>query len=126
MIRIVNARILEAFGMKILAKDKYQDAAWENENRKYVDLDTLYAQSDVILLHCPLFADNRHMICEESIRKMKDGVILINNSRGGLVKDEDLAAALNSGKIAGAGRKNRLPFQIFRSMLKAEFLMSAR
>ena len=99
----ISARILEAFGMKILANDKYQDASWESENRRYVDLGTIYAQADVILLHCPLFADNHHMICEESIRKMKDGVILINNSRGGLVKDEDLAAALNSGKIAGAG-----------------------
>lgn len=99
----ISARILEAFGMKILAHDMYQDASWENENRTYVDLDTLYAQSDVIFLHCPLFADNHHMICRESIAKMKDGVLFINNSRGGLVNDQDLADALNSGKIAGAG-----------------------
>ena len=99
----ITARILRAFGMKILAHDMYQDPAWENESCRYTDLDTLYAQSDVIFLHCPLFAENRHMICRASIEKMKDGVLLINNSRGGLVVDHDLADALNSGKIAGAG-----------------------
>ena len=99
----ITARILRAFGMKILAHDMYQDPAWENESCRYIDLDTLYAQSDVIFLHCPLFAENRHMICRASIEKMKDGVLLINNSRGGLVVDQDLADALNSGKIAGAG-----------------------
>ena len=97
----ITARILRAFGMKILAHDMYQDPAWENESCRYTDLDTLYAQSDVIFLHCPLFAENRHMICRASIEKMKDGVLLINNSRGGLVVDQDLADALNSGKIAG-------------------------
>lgn len=98
----ITARILRAFGMKILAHDRYQDPAWENESCRYTDLDTLYAQSDVIFLHCPLFAENRHMICRASIEKMKDGVLLINNSRGGLVVDQDLADALNSGKVAAA------------------------
>ena len=98
----ITARILRAFGMKILAHDMYQDPAWENESCRYTDLDTLYAQSDVIFLHCPLFAENRHMICRASIEKMKDGVLLINNSRGGLVVDQDLADALNSGKVAAA------------------------
>lgn len=53
----ITARILRAFGMKILAHDMYQDPAWENESCRYTDLDTLYAQSDVIFLHCPLFAE---------------------------------------------------------------------
>lgn len=99
----VSARILEAFGMRIVAYDNYQDAAWESENRSYVPLDTLYRESDVIFLHCPLFDDSRHMIDRDAIARMKDGVILINNSRGGLVVDEDLADALNRGKVAAAG-----------------------
>lgn len=99
----ISARILSAFGMNILAHDTFQDPSWENESCHYTDLETLYAKSDVIMLHCPLFESNTHMICKESIAKMKDGVILINNSRGGLVVDQDLADALNSGKIAAAG-----------------------
>lgn len=99
----ITARILSAFGMRILAYDTCRDSAWENERCAYTDLDTLYQESDVILLHCPLFPENTHMINSASIAKMKDGVILINNSRGGLVVDEDLANALNCGKIAGAG-----------------------
>ena len=99
----ITARILSAFGMNILAHDTYQDPSWENATCRYTDLDTLYANSDVILLHCPLFPENTHMICKDAIAKMKDGVILINNSRGGLVVDQDLADALNNGKIAGAG-----------------------
>ena len=99
----ITARILSAFGMNVLAHDTYQDPAWENDTCHYTDLETLYAKSDVIFLHCPLFESNTHMICKDTIAKMKDGVILINNSRGGLVVDQDLADALNSGKIAAAG-----------------------
>jgi len=99
----ITARILEAFGMNVLAFDKFHCPEWESENRHYVDIETLYAQSDVIFLHCPLFDDNYHMINKDSIAKMKDGALLINNSRGALVVDQDLADALNSGKLAGAG-----------------------
>lgn len=99
----ITARILAAFGMNILACDTFRDPAWETEQCRYTELDELYAKSDVILLHCPLFAENTHMICRETIEKMKDGVILINNSRGGLVDGAVLAEALHSGKIAGAG-----------------------
>ena len=92
-----------AFGMNILAYDTSRDPEWETACCRYVDLDTLYHDSDVILLHCPLFDDTKHMICQDSIRKMKDGAIVINNSRGGLIVDQDPADALNSGKIAAAG-----------------------
>ena len=97
-----TARILGALNMKVLAYDAYQS----EDGRKvaeYVDLDTLYAQSDVIFLHCPLFAENKEMINKDSIARMKDGVIIINNSRGGLVHEQDLADALNSGKVYAAG-----------------------
>ena len=97
-----TAGILGALGMKVLAHDSFQS----EEGRKlaeYVDLDTLYAGSDVIFLHCPLFADNEKMINKDSIAKMKDGVIIINNSRGGLINEQDLSDALNSGKVYAAG-----------------------
>ena len=97
-----TARILNAMDMRVLAYDAFQS----EEGRKlaeYVDLDTIYAESDVILLHCPLFAENAKMINKDSIAKMKDGVIIINNSRGGLINEQDLADALNSGKVYAAG-----------------------
>lgn len=66
-------------------------------------MDTLFAQSDVIALHCPLFPDTQGIINRESIARMKDGVIILNNSRGPLVVEQDLADALDSGKVYAAG-----------------------
>jgi glycerate dehydrogenase len=97
-----TAKILNAMDMKVLAYDEYES----DEGRslaEYVSLDELYAKSDVIFLHCPLFPSTEGMINKESIAKMKDGVILINNSRGPLVVEQDLADALNSGKVYAAG-----------------------
>ena len=73
------------------------------EIAEYVELDELLARADVIALHCPLFPETQGIINKDSIAKMKDGVIIINNSRGGLVVEQDLADALNSGKVAAAG-----------------------
>lgn len=97
-----TATIAQSFGMKVLANDQYQNEALENENLKYVELDQLLTQSDVISLHCPLFESTKGMINRNTIAKMKDGVIIINTSRGPLVVEEDLAEALNGGKVFGA------------------------
>jgi len=96
-------RIAQALGMKVLAYDKFQNKELESDTLKYVELDELLANSDVISLHCPLFEDNKGMINKDTIAKMKDGVIIINTSRGPLIVDEDLAEALNSGKVYAAG-----------------------
>ncbi|WP_251447933.1 D-2-hydroxyacid dehydrogenase [Vermiculatibacterium agrestimuris] len=97
-----TGRIAKALGMKVLAYDNHP-----NESGKalaeYVDLDTLLASSDVIALHCPLFPDTQGIVNKDTIAKMKDGVIILNNSRGPLVVEQDLADALNSGKVAAAG-----------------------
>jgi len=99
----ITRRVAIAFGMKVLAYDAYQNEALVNDQCQYTDLDTLLAKSDVIALHCPLFPETEKMINKDTIAKMKDGVIIINNSRGGLIVDEDLAEALNSGKVYAAG-----------------------
>lgn len=99
----VTSRVAQAFGMKVLAYDSYQNKSLENESCRYTDLDTLLKFSDVIALHCPLFPETENIINKETIAKMKDGVIIINNSRGALIVEEELAEALNSGKVYAAG-----------------------
>lgn len=102
-IGLAVAKIAEALGMKVLAFSRTRNLQMEGAGLRYVELDTLYGQSDVISLHCPLTEDTQGMIRAESIAKMKNDVILINTSRGGLVVEADLAEALHSGKIAAAG-----------------------
>ncbi len=97
-----TARIATALGMKILAYDPHPTEAG-SALAEYVLLDTLLATSDVISLHCPLFAETENLVRNENIAKMKDGVILLNNSRGGLIAEQDLADALNRGKVFAAG-----------------------
>ena len=97
-----TGRIAKAMGMEVLA---YSRSVREEVKAlaEYVDLDSLLARSDVIVLHCPLFPETEGIINKANIAKMKDGVIIINNSRGQLVVEQDLAEALNSGKVLAAG-----------------------
>ena len=97
-----TGRIAKALGMNILAHDKFENDTGR-EIATYTDLDTLLAKSDVIALHCPLFPDTQGIINKDTIAKMKDGVIILNNSRGPLIVEQDLTDALNSGKVYAAG-----------------------
>ena len=97
-----TGRIAKALGMTVLASGSRETEAGRAV-AEYVDRETLFARSDVIVLHCPLFPETEGMINRESIAKMKDGVILINNSRGPLIVEQDLAEALHSGKVMAAG-----------------------
>ena len=92
--------ILKGFKMNIIAYDPY---SVEGLDVEYVDLDQLFERSDVISLHCPLTKDTKHIINKKSISKMKDGVILVNTSRGALINTSDLIDALMERKFTGVG-----------------------
>ena len=94
-------RIAKALGMKVLATGS-RPCDEGLAIAEYVDLDTVLRESDVISLHCPLFPQTERMINRDTLAKMKDGAILLNNSRGGLVDEQALADALNSGKLRSA------------------------
>lgn len=95
-------RICHGFGMKVIAYDVFENPALKNFV-EYVSLDKLLADSDLISLHCPLMESTHHMINIETIRKMKDGAILVNTSRGALVKTDDLIEGIRMKKFAGVG-----------------------
>lgn len=95
-------KIAQAFGMRRLVCARHVRPELESETCHYVPLEELYARSDVISLHCPQFPETTGMINAKSIARMKDGVILLNTSRGGLLVEEDVAEALRSGKIYAA------------------------
>ena len=97
-----TGRIAKALGMTVIANDEYPNEKGA-EIAEYVTRDELFARADVISVHCPLFPSTEGIICKENIEKMKDGVIILNNSRGPLVVEQDLADALNSGKVYAAG-----------------------
>lgn len=92
--------ILQGFGCRVLAHDPYPNEALKVE---YVDLDRLYAESDMVTLHMPLSKETHHLIDATAIAKMKEGVVLINTSRGGLLDTQAVIQALKSGKIGRLG-----------------------
>ncbi len=97
-------QIMLGFGLKVLAHDLYRDnQLLSTPNVTYCDLSQLYAESDIISLHCPLTHESHHMICTKVIDQMKTGVILLNTSRGQLICSADLIQGLKSGRIGGAG-----------------------
>ena len=95
------ARICRGFGMKVIAYDVYQNP--DLDFVEYVELDRLLAESDLISLHCPLNDSTYHLINLETINKMKTGVILVNTSRGGLIRTDDLIAGIREKKFIGVG-----------------------
>lgn len=92
--------IAKGFGMNILGYDPFENEEFEG---KYTDLNELLSQSDIISLHCPLTKDNRHIINSDTVSKMKNGVFIINTSRGKLIDTQSLIDGLKSGKIGAAG-----------------------
>ncbi|MBR3646241.1 MAG: D-2-hydroxyacid dehydrogenase [Lachnospiraceae bacterium] len=94
------AQIAQAFDMKVLA---YNRSKKEDVAVKFVDLDTLLSKSDIVTMHCPLNSDSNKMCDRQFFSKMKEGAYFINTSRGGVVDEEALVEALNSGHLSGAG-----------------------
>lgn len=111
------AKVAEAFGMKIL-----YTARSKRDDPRCVCLDTLLAQSDILSLHCPQTAENLKMINEKTLAQMKDGAILINTARGGLVDEDAVCAALAQGKLAyyAADVVSKEPIDPCNPLLKAE------
>ncbi|TXG39216.1 D-2-hydroxyacid dehydrogenase [Seonamhaeicola maritimus] len=96
------AKVAQVFGLNILVHTRTKKPEFETETCRFVELDELFTNSDVISLHCPLFESTQGIINTKNIAKMKDGVKIINTARGGLIVEKDLANALNSGKVSGA------------------------
>lgn len=100
----VLIQILRGFGMKVLAYDLFPDGEFARQHDvAYVDLDTLYAQSDIVSLNCPLTKDTEYIINADSLARMKQGVMVVNTGRGKLIRTADLIEALKSGRVGSAG-----------------------
>lgn len=95
-----TAAIAKAFGMNVIVHTR---TVRDGQEAEFVSLDELFTHSDIVSLHCPLTETTAGLICSKNLAKMKKSAILINTSRGGVVKEQDLADALNQGVIAGAG-----------------------
>lgn len=98
-----TSKIAKAFGMKVLAFNRQEGKSLESETMKFVSFNELLEKSDIISLSCPLTESTKGIINKNTIKSMKDGVIIINTARGHLIVEEDLAEALNSGKVYAAG-----------------------
>lgn len=100
----VATGLFQGLGMNVLAYDLYPDTKWADATGvKYVSLDELYANANIITLHCPLTKETEYLICDESIAKMKEGVMIINTGRGKLIHTRHLIEGLLSGKVGYAG-----------------------
>lgn len=100
----LTCEVLKGLGMNVMAYDPFPKNDWASQNDvTYTELDTLYAESDIISLHCPLTEESKHMINRESISKMKDSVMIINTGRGKLLNTADLIDGLKEGKVGSAG-----------------------
>lgn len=95
--------IAKAFNCKLIGYDMFQSKEAKEMGIEYVELDRLFAEADIITLHTPLTDETKHLVNKERIALMKPTALLINAARGPVVDSEALAAALNAGKIAGAG-----------------------
>ncbi|MCP3699936.1 MAG: 2-hydroxyacid dehydrogenase [Aliivibrio sp.] len=102
-IGLATMRILKGLGMEILCYDPYPSQVAIDLGVKYTTLDEIFAKSDVITLHCPLTPENMHLLDTDSFEKMKDGVMIINTSRGGLLNSANAIEALKAGKIGALG-----------------------
>ena len=102
-IGLVTAKILKGFGCRVLGYDITEHEEAQEIGIEFSDLDTLYKESDIISLHCPLTPQTYHMISDESISKMKDGVMIINTSRGATIDTRAVIKGLKSEKIAYLG-----------------------
>ncbi|WP_034933014.1 2-hydroxyacid dehydrogenase [Erwinia mallotivora] len=102
-IGIATLRILKGFGMRLLASDPYPNPQVLELGAEYVDLQTLFRESDVISLHCPLTAENNHLLNMSAFEQMKNGVMIINTSRGGLIDSQAAIDALKMQKIGSLG-----------------------
>ena len=97
-------RIMKAMGAELLVYSRHPHPELEDEHTHYVNPERIFTESDIISLHCPMNADSAGIINRESLAKMKDGTILINTSRGGLIVEEDVAEALRNGKLRALGQ----------------------
>ena len=99
----VFSRIMIGFGCRVVAHDPYPSDEIREMGARYVELDELFATSDIVALHLPLTPRTRHIVSDEALSRMKDGVMLINTSRGGLVDTRAVIEALKTGKIGALG-----------------------
>jgi len=95
-------RICQGFGMRVIAYDKFPNAALQESGVEYVSLDEIWTRSDIVSLHCPLTEETQHLIDAESIGRMKKGVVILNTSRGGLIDSDALLEGIKSRKIGAA------------------------